>query len=59
MSQPKKLGRPALLVDPEEIRVTLTSDRIAYVRKHWPSLSEGLRALIDAHRVTGKPQGRS
>ena len=50
MTNKPKRGRPASLVAAQRVSLTLPADVVLYLRTHWPSASEGVRALVAAHK---------
>lgn len=52
MTNKPKRGRPASLVNVQRVSLTLPADVVLYLRKHWPSASEGVRALVASHGST-------
>jgi hypothetical protein len=52
MTNKPKRGRPASLVAAQRVSLTLPADVVLYLRKHWPSASEGVRALVAGHKST-------
>lgn len=50
MTNKPKRGRPASLVNVQRVSLTLPADVVLYLRKHWPSASEGVRALVAEHK---------
>lgn len=52
MTNKPKRGRPASLVNVQRVSLTLPADVVLYLRKHWPSASEGVRALVAGHKST-------
>jgi len=50
MTNKSKRGRPASLVAAQRVSLTLPADVVLYLRKHWPSASEGVRALVAEHK---------
>lgn len=54
MTTSPKLGRPPELIDAVRISLTMPRADIAYLRKHFPSASEGVRSLIAGHKPETK-----
>lgn len=50
MTNSPKRGRPASLINAQRVSLTLPADVVLYLRKHWPSASEGVRSLVAGHK---------
>ena len=52
MTNKPKRGRPTSLINIQRVSLTLPADVVLYLRKHWPTASEGVRFLVAGHKST-------